>query len=366
MTEWSNVLVLKASVPMVPWVRIPLCPSYKICIFFLETLFIIMNIFNCSQKKNTRHTLKAHILMKWSLLTNLSDRCFLIHIVLFNIVGFCHLSLYESVFLWAILFSLTALNEKFHLWFTNMHYKFLFSDTGLEFVYILYIFCVELYFFFQDRRTKWFVLVFTFFMAATISMWILDPSSVEYTILNWVVLIVFLMLRTYFKTVLVPIFHPVRFSSNPLESGRWQLRHFHNSRSLYTPFGVAGKEFVKSISKFSFGYPKSNFLAGVLGFSGPMAQKAINYQTSFNRNKRNEQAQFERKAANDQIAFENEQIAFDSMQARLKKTELNEQLAKYSELKQSACTPGNTFDKDVCQGYTEVFNIILEAIKKSL
>ena len=27
MTEWSNVLVLKASVPMVPWVRIPLCPS---------------------------------------------------------------------------------------------------------------------------------------------------------------------------------------------------------------------------------------------------------------------------------------------------------------------------------------------------
>jgi hypothetical protein len=192
-------------------------------------------------------------------------------------------------------------------------------------------------------------------MAATISMWILDPSSVEYTISNWVVLIVFLMLRTYFKTVLVPIFHPVRFSSNPLESGRWQLRHFHNSRSLYTPFGVAGKEFVKSISKFSFGYPKSNFLAGVLGFSGPMAQKAINEQT-----------EFERKAANDQIVFEKKQIAFDSMQARLKKTELNEQLAKYSELKQSACTPGNTFDKDVCQGYTEVFNIILEAIKKSL
>ena len=133
-----------------------------------------------------------------------------------------------------------------------MHYKFLFSDTGLKFVYILYGFCVEAYFVFQDRRIKWFVLVFTFCMAGTISMWILDPSSVEYTIFNWVVLIVFLMLRTYFKTVLVPIFHPVRFSSNPLESGRWQLRHFHSSRSLYMPFGVAGKEFVKSISKFSF------------------------------------------------------------------------------------------------------------------
>jgi hypothetical protein len=126
-----------------------------------------------------------------------------------------------------------------------MHYKFLFSDTGLKFVCILYIFCVEAYFFFQDRRTRWFVSGFTFFMGATISMWILDPSSVKYTIFNWVILIVFLMLRTYFKTVLVPIFYPVRFSSNPLESGRWQLRHFHNSRSLYTPFGVAGKEFEK-------------------------------------------------------------------------------------------------------------------------
>ena len=125
------------------------------------------------------------------------------------------------------------------------------------------------------------------------------------------------------------------------------------------------------------GYPKSNFLAGVLGFSGPMAQKAINYQTSFNRNKRNEQVQFERKAANDQIVFEkkqiafdkkamNEQIAFDSMQARLKKTELNEQFAKYGELKHSACTPGSAFDKDLCQGYTEVFKITLAAVKESL
>ena len=206
--------------------------------------------------KNTHkfciHTLKAYILMKWSLLRNLSDRCFLIYIVLLIIVGFCHLSFYETVFLWAILFSLTALNEKFHLWFTNMHYKFLFSDTGLKFVYFLYLSCVEAYFFFQDRRAKWLVLFFTFFIVATISMWILNPSSIEYTLSNLVILGVFQMLRTYFQTVLVPIFHPVRFSSNPLESGRWQLRHFHSSRSLYMPFGVAGKEFVKSISKFSF------------------------------------------------------------------------------------------------------------------
>ena len=145
---------------------------------------------------------------------------------------------------------------------------------------------------------------------------------------------------------------------------------------------------MKSISKFSLGYPKSNFLSGVLGFSGPIAQKMINEQAEFERKAANDQIVFERKAANEQAEFErkqiafknkamneqiafenkamNEQIAFDSMQARLKKTELDEQLAKYSELKQSACTPGNTFDKDVCQGYTEVFNIILEAIKKSL
>ena len=123
---------------------------------------------------------------------------------------------------------------------------------------------------------------------------------------------------------------------------------------------------MKSISKFSLGYPKSNFLSGVLGFSGPIAQKMINEQAEFERKAANDQIVFERKAANEQAEFERKQIAFDSMQARLKKTELDEQLAKYSELKQSACTPGNTFDKDVCQGYTEVFNIILEAIKKSL
>lgn len=46
MTEWSNVLVLKASVPMVPWVRIPLCP----CVLFLITIKningVIKNIHN--------------------------------------------------------------------------------------------------------------------------------------------------------------------------------------------------------------------------------------------------------------------------------------------------------------------------------
>ena len=98
------------------------------------------------------------------------------------------------------------------------------------------------------------------------------------------------------------------------------------------PFGVAGKEFVKSISKFSLGYPKSNFLSGVLGFSGPIAQKMINEQAEFERKAANEQIvlerkqiAFERKVANEQAEFErkqiafenkamNEQIAFDSMQ----------------------------------------------------
>ena len=334
---------------------------------------IFMNIFfNSTLFMESFNLIKTSILMKWSLLKNLSDRCFLIHVSLFNLVGFCHLSFYQSVFLWAVLFNLTALNDKFHLWLTNMHYKFLFSPA-LKFLYTLYLFCLEAYFFFQNRRTKWFVLVFTFFMAATISMWILDPSSVKYTIFNWVILIVFLLLRTYFKTVLVPIFHPVRFSSNPLESGRWQLRHFHSSRSLYMPFGNAGKEFGKSIIFFGVKYPKTALTAGLLGVGAPMAQKAINEQTAFE----NEQAEFKRKAANEQIVFEkkqiafdrkaaNDQIAFDSMQARLKKTELDEQFAKYGELKHSTCTPGSAFDKDLCQGYTEVFKITLAAIKESI
>ena len=128
------------------------------------------------------------------------------------------------------------------------------------------------------------------------------------------------------------------------------------------PFGNPGKEFVKSLTLFGFKYPKTALTFGVFGFVVPMAQKGINEQTEFER----KAAEFERKAANDQIVFEKKQIAFDSMQARLKKTELNEQFARYGELKHSACTPGSAFDKDLCQGYTEVFKITLAAVKESL
>ena len=75
------------------------------------------------------------------------------------------------------------------------------------------------------------------------------------------------------------------------------------------PFGNAGKEFGKSIIFFGVKYPKTALTAGLLGVGAPMAQKAIN-----------EQAEFDRKAANDQIAFKNKQIAFE-------KKAMNEQIA---------------------------------------
>jgi hypothetical protein len=34
-------------------------------------------------------------------------------------------------------------------------------------------------------------------------------------------------------------------------------------------------------------------------------------------------------------------------------------------MKQSACAPGNKFDKDICQSYTETFNLALEAVNKT-
>jgi hypothetical protein len=266
---------------------------------------------------------------KWALLKNLSDRCFLIHIVLFKIILFCDLTVIQSVLLWSVLFSSTALNEKFHLWFTDMHYKFLFSYKGSNVLYRTYLFCLEARSFFEHRGSKLFIFVSVFSIAATVSAGILDPSSIEYTKSTSCLLIVSLMLRTYFKTVLVPIFHPVRFSSNPLESGRWQIKHFHSSRSLHMPFGGAGKEFMKSIGKFALAYPKTTFLLGGIGFSVPMSQYMVNAQTSFDLNHKT--------AA----------------------------VAKWGKMKQSACVPGPTFDKDVCQGYTEVFNLTLEAVKKS-
>ena len=273
--------------------------------------------------------INTQLKIKWSLLKNLSDRCFLIHIVLFKIILFCNLTVIQSVLLWFVLFSSTALNEKFHLWFTDMHYKFLFSYKGSNVLYSTYLFCLEARSFIEHRGSKLFIFVSVFSIAATVSAGILDPSSIEYTKSTWFLLIVSLMLRTYFKTVLVPIFHPVRFSSNPLESGRWQIKHFHSSRSLHMPFGGAGKEFMKSIGKFALAYPKTTFLLGGIGFSVPMSQYMVNAQTSFDLNHKT--------AA----------------------------VAKWGKMKQSACVPGPTFDKDVCQGYTEVFNLTLEAVKKS-
>jgi hypothetical protein len=266
---------------------------------------------------------------KWCLLKSLSDRCFLIHIILFKTILFCDLTLIPGLIIWLILFNLTALNEKFHLWFTDMHYKFLFSSKGSSITYQTYLFCLEARYFLEHRGSKLFVFASVFFIGATVCAGILDSSSIEYTKSTWVVLVVSLMLRTYFKTVLVPIFHPVRSSSNLLESGRLQIRYFHSSRSLHMPFGAAAKEFAKGISKFTFAYPKSTLAFGLVGFGIPMAQHMINKQTTFEFN--------------------------DKTNA----------VAKWGKMKQSACAPGNTFNKDVCHDYTEIFNLTIEAVRKT-
>ena len=266
---------------------------------------------------------------KWCLLKSLSDRCFLIHIILFKIILFCDLTLIQGLIIWLILFSLTALNEKFHLWFTDMHYKFLFSSKGSSTIYQTYLFCLEARYFLEHRGSKLFVFASVFFIGATVCAGILDSSSIEYTKSTWFVLVVSFMLRTYFKTVLVPIFHPVRSSSNPLESGRWQIRYFHSSRSLHMPFGAAAKEFAKGISKFTLAYPKSTFAFGSVGFGVPMYQYMINKQTTFELNHTTSAA------------------------------------TQWGKIKQSACVPGNTLDKDVCQAYTEIFKLTVEAVKKS-
>ena len=302
MTEWSNVLVLKASVPMVPWVRIPLCPMLN---------------------------LKKQLKNKWCLLKSLSDRCFLIHIILFKFALICNLTFLQGVFFWTLLFSLTALNEKFHLWLTEIHFLVLFSSKGSSILYQTYLFCLEARYFLEHRGSKLFVFASVFFIGGTVCAGLLDASSIQYTKLTWVVLVAALMLRTYFKTVLVPIFHPVRFSSRPLEAGRWQIRYFHSSRSLYMPFGFAAKEFAKGIGKFTLAYPKSTFAFGVVGFGAPMAQHMVNRQKTFDLDHK------------------------------------TSAVAKWGDMKASACDPKTMFDKDICQGYTDVFNLTLEAVKKT-
>ena len=284
---------------------------------------------NYTDKRILMENLNIQLKTKIALLKSLSDRCFLIHIVIFKVILFCDVTFIQGLIIWLILFSLTALNEKFHLWFTDMHYKFLFSSKGSSTIYQTYLFCLEARYFLEHRGSKLFVFASVFFIGATVCAGILDSSSIEYTKSTWFVLVVSFMLRTYFKTVLVPIFHPVRSSSNPLESGRWQIRYFHSSRSLHMPFGAAAKEFAKGISKFTLAYPKSTFAFGSVGFGVPMSQYMINKQTTFELNHTTSAA------------------------------------TQWGKMKQSACVPGNTLDKDVCQAYTEIFKLTVEAVKKS-
>jgi hypothetical protein len=95
------------------------------------------------------------------------------------------------------------------------------------------------------------------------------------------------------------------------------------------PFGAASKEFAKGISKFTLAYPKSTFAFGSVGFGIPMSQYMINKQTTFEFNHATSAA------------------------------------TQWAKLKQSACAPGNKFDKDICQSYTEIFNLALEAVQKT-
>jgi hypothetical protein len=281
--------------------------------------------------------INTQLKIKWSLLKNLSDRCFLIHMVLFKIILFCDLTVIQSVLLWFVLFSSTALNEKFHLWFTDMHYKFLFSYKGSNVLYRTYLFCLEARSFFEHRGSKLFIFVSVFFIAATVSAGILDSSSIEYTKSTWFVLIISFMLRTYFKTVLVPIFHPVRFSSNPLESGRWQIKHFHSSRSLHMPFGGAGKEFMKSIGKFALAYPKTTFLLGGVGFSVPLSQYMVNVQTSFD---------------------------LEHQGAKIRQIE--DSLYRRGSAYKGECGPGSSPESPLCESFKKIYDLSVEALEKTM
>ena len=145
------------------------------------------------------------------------------------------------------------------------------------------------------------------------------------------------MLRTYFKTVLVPIFHPVRFSSNPLESGRWQIKHFHSSRSLHMPFGGAGKEFMKSIGKFALAYPKTTFLLGGVGFSVPLSQYMINVQTSFD---------------------------LEHQGAKIRQIE--DSLYRRGSAYKGECGPGSSPESPLCESFKKIYDLSVEALEKTM
>lgn len=288
------------------------------------------------------------IIKKYELVSNLSERCFLIHILLYKVISLFEVPFYIGILVWFIMACLTILNEKFHLWVTEKLFVFLFKT--LPFNYHLYNFCVQWREILQRKTMSNYVASLSFVVGATIVMFIVDPSSFDYTKFTWYTMIFVLLLGKYFRLILVPIFHSARDTRTEklhIEAGKQQLRQFHSSRSLYMPFGKAGHEFAKGMKKFAFANPKLTVGALLIGGAIPGTQHVYNKQRT---------ADFEQKVA---ATKEAERAIRDAHREKCN------QIEHFHDFIQEKCTLANAKLSPVCEKYKEAIDLTFDAWKAS-
>ena len=174
---------------------------------------------------------------------------------------------------------LTILNRIFILWLTEKLLFFYLRHCHSIIKYIIFVYFWRTIL--QTKAMSTSVTLISVVIGATVVMFILNPLSFEYTKFTWYIMIFIFLLNKYFKSVLIPIFYPVRRTHTEklhIEAGYWQLRHFHSSRSLHMPFGKAGHEFAKGMQKFAFAHPWKTFGAFFIGGSIPGGQYVYNKQ----------------------------------------------------------------------------------------
>ena len=242
MTEWSNVLVLKASVPMVPWVRIPLCPMIKIISKSIKSRLI---------------SLIKYMTFKRSFLRNLRVRCFWVSLFLIKIVFFLDLCFQLSMLVYVFAFYVTVLNSTFHKNLTELHFKFLLSSFGLEWTFKSYVKYSAFIKRFENEFNPivtnigaFWGMLFIFIICAGIGEAVLFPLNPQNGLFFCWFLLFIQGLTSYYDNVLIPIYYPVKNASNKnnhKKAGSNQIRFFYQTSTLEMPFGHFGESIDKEI-----------------------------------------------------------------------------------------------------------------------
>jgi hypothetical protein len=310
--------------------------------------------------------LKQFIKKKYELVSNLSERCFLIHMILYKVILLFEVSFYTGFSIWFIMVCLTILNEKFHLWFTEKLFVFLFKS--LPFNYHLYTFCMHWREALQKKDMSTYVALLSSVIGATVVMYILDPSSFDDMKFTWYTIIFVVLLSNYFKSILVPIFYPVRTSRTDklhINAGKQQLRQFHSSRSLYMPFGKAGQEFAKDMKKFAFANPKLTAGTFLFGAAVPGTQHVYNKQRladlEYNNAERSANLEHDNAVRSADLAHESS-VAQEMERANKEKID---QIKNFNDFLQEQCTLANAKFNPGCVKYQEAFDLSFSAWKAS-